>query len=55
MAKSFLKFQVGDGSNISLWLDNWHPDGILYDKYGFWVIDDARRLEVVLMPSYLVL
>jgi hypothetical protein len=42
VAKNFLKFQVGDGTNISLWMDNWHPEGVLNDKYGFWVIDDAR-------------
>lgn len=38
VAKSFLKFKVGDGSSISLWLEAWHPDGILLDKYSFRVI-----------------
>jgi hypothetical protein len=38
----FLKFRVGDGSKIYLWLDFWHPDGILYDHYGYRDIYDAR-------------
>lgn len=27
-------FQVVDGTNIHLWLDKWHPKGILYLRYG---------------------
>lgn len=42
IAKNFLKFQVGDRSTISLWMDFWHPDGILFDQYGYRVIYDAR-------------
>ena len=38
----FLKFRVGDGSKIYLWLDFWHPDRILYDHYGYRDIYDAR-------------
>lgn len=34
-------YEVGDGSNISLWMDAWHPDGVLFDKYGFRVVYDA--------------
>jgi hypothetical protein len=41
LAKNFLKFNVGDCSNISLWNDNWHPNGILFNKYGFRVIHDS--------------
>lgn len=29
--RQFIKFKVGSGCNIYLWLDNWHPDGILYE------------------------
>ena len=42
MAKRYLSFKVGDGSSISLWLEDWHPDGILFDKYGFRVVYDSR-------------
>lgn len=42
IANNFLKFQVGDGSTISLWMESWRPDGNLFDKYGFTVIYDAR-------------
>lgn len=42
IAKKFLRFKVGDGTSIYLWLDWWHPDNILYDKYGYRVIYDSR-------------
>lgn len=42
LAKHFLKFQVGDGSSISLRMEAWHPDGFLFDKYGFLAIYDSR-------------
>lgn len=41
VTKNFFKFQAGDGSHISLWMDAWHPDGVLFDKYGFRVVYDA--------------
>jgi hypothetical protein len=41
IAKSFIRFQVGDGSNIFLWHDHWHPIGYLCDHYGFRVIYDS--------------
>jgi hypothetical protein len=31
VARGFLKFEVGDGKNIHLWLDHWHPLGVLLD------------------------
>jgi hypothetical protein len=37
-AKAFLKFEVGDGKHIHLWMDNWHPYGALFEKYGYQVI-----------------
>lgn len=42
VAKKILRFLVGDGNNIHLWLDQWHPDGILLEQYGYRVIYDAR-------------
>lgn len=52
--RQFIKFKVGSGCNIYLWLDNWHPDGILYEKYGFRAVYDAgsnidAKLSVVLV------
>jgi hypothetical protein len=41
-AKGFIRFKVGDGHQIFLWYDNWHPAGCLLDKYRFRAIYDAR-------------
>jgi hypothetical protein len=41
LAKRFLRFKVGDGSKIFLWLDVWHPDGCLLDNYGHHAVYDA--------------
>ncbi|XP_062162012.1 uncharacterized mitochondrial protein AtMg00310-like [Alnus glutinosa] len=41
VAKRFLKFKVGDGNRIFLWLDDWQLDGCLLDKYGYRVVYDA--------------
>lgn len=40
-ARKFLSYVVGDGKSIFLWLDNWHPDGILYQVYGPRIVYDA--------------
>lgn len=47
--KNCLRFLAGDGNNIFLWLDWWHPDGILFEKYGYRVIYE------MLGPSSLLL
>jgi hypothetical protein len=41
VARDFIHFSVGEGNKIFLWLDLWHPDGILLAKYGFRPIYDA--------------
>jgi hypothetical protein len=38
----FIKFSVGDGKNIHLWLDWWHPDDVLCEQYGYKVVYDAQ-------------
>jgi hypothetical protein len=42
IAKGFLRFEAGNGENIHLWLDSWHPDGILLEKYGYRAVYDAQ-------------
>ncbi|XP_059429242.1 uncharacterized protein LOC132163058 [Corylus avellana] len=42
IAKHFLRFEVGSGKNIHLWLDWWHPVGILIEHYGFIAVYDAH-------------
>jgi hypothetical protein len=41
VAKTFIRFQVGDGRKIFLWHDHWHPAGYLCDQFGFRVIYDS--------------
>jgi len=41
VARNFISFEVGDGQNIHLWFDNWHPCGVLIERYGFRVVYDA--------------
>jgi len=41
-ARNFIKFEVGDGKDIHLWMDRWHPVGILNENYGFRVIYNAQ-------------
>jgi hypothetical protein len=42
IAKKLLRFEVGNGKNIHLWMDFWHPAGILLEKYGFRAVYDAQ-------------
>ncbi|XP_062153306.1 uncharacterized protein LOC133861533 [Alnus glutinosa] len=41
VAKDFIWFKLGDGSQIFLWYDHWHPVRCLIDKFGFRAIYDA--------------
>jgi hypothetical protein len=41
IAEQFLSFKVGDGRKIFLWYDVWHPEGYLFDIYGYQMIYDA--------------
>jgi hypothetical protein len=42
IAKGLLRFEVGNGENIHLWLDSWRPYGILLGKYGYRAVYDAQ-------------
>jgi hypothetical protein len=62
IAEGFLRFEAGNGENIHLWLDSWHPDGILLEKYGYRAVYDAqsnveakKKKEVMWRQSYLLL
>lgn len=43
MVRNFFQFKVGDGNGIFTFglIAWWHPDGILYEKYGQRIIYDA--------------
>ncbi|XP_058198389.1 uncharacterized protein LOC131313912 [Rhododendron vialii] len=34
LGQSLIKYQVGNGQNTHLWLDNWHPQGPLFKGFG---------------------
>jgi hypothetical protein len=42
IAKRFLRFEVGNGEHIHLWLDWWHLAGILLEQFGYRAIYDAQ-------------
>jgi hypothetical protein len=42
IAKRILKFEVGNGENIFLCLDSWHPSGILFEIFRHRVVYDAQ-------------
>jgi hypothetical protein len=43
IARRFLRYKVGTGEHIHLWLDWWHPMGILFEKFGFRMVYDAHN------------
>ncbi|KAF5195240.1 Ribonuclease h domain [Thalictrum thalictroides] len=40
-AVHFIQYQLGDGNNTSLWLDPWHPSGILHDQFPIPLLYDS--------------
>lgn len=36
-----IQHRIGNGENTFLWMDNWHPVGLLLDKYDNRIIDDS--------------
>jgi hypothetical protein len=49
-----LKFEVGSGENIHMWLDSWHPAGILLETYGQRVVYDAHSSMEAKLSSVIV-
>jgi hypothetical protein len=54
VAKRFLKFEVGSGENIHMWLDSWHPAGIFLETYGQRVVYDAHSSMEAKLSSVIV-
>ncbi|XP_028099520.1 uncharacterized protein LOC114299050 [Camellia sinensis] len=45
-----IKHIIGDGGNVFLWHDNWHPLGSLYDRFGARIIHtlpDNSKVNVI--------
>lgn len=34
LGQSLIQYRIGDVLGTSLWLDNWHPLGPLYNRFG---------------------
>lgn len=46
LGRSFIQFKVGDGNSIFfMWLDCWHPGGVLYSIYGYRAVYDVGSSE----------
>jgi hypothetical protein len=54
VAKRFLKFEVGNGENIQMWLDSWHPSGILLETFGQRVVYDAHSIVEAKLSSVIL-
>lgn len=57
---NFIHFKVGDGSQIQIWLDKWHRDGILYQKFGHRMVYEFAshidaKLSTMIIGELLVL
>ncbi|XP_028105919.1 uncharacterized protein LOC114304975 [Camellia sinensis] len=37
-----IKFKIGNGENVFLWYDNWHPLGSLWHKFGPRILYDTN-------------
>jgi hypothetical protein len=49
LARGLIRFEVGTGENIHLWIDNWNPFGALVEKFGFRIVyDSCSNLEAKL-------
>ena len=52
IAKNLVKFEVGNGDTINLWLDSWHLSSILFEVFECRLF---MMLKVILMLNYLLL
>lgn len=53
MARNFIHFRVGDGTNIHLWLDWWHLVDTLYLRYGHRLVYDTGSKVEARLASFL--
>ena len=40
-----IKFKIGNGENVFLWHDNWHPLGSLWHRFGPRILYDTNLLD----------
>lgn len=51
--RSFFKWQITGGSKVPLWVDNWHPQGVLKVKYSTRFIYEIGSHHIALVSSVL--
>lgn len=51
--RSFFKWQITGGSKEPLWVDNWHPQGVLKVKYSTRFIYEIGSHHIALVSSVL--
>ena len=44
-ARKLISYEVGDGNNIFLWHNKWHPNGVLLEEYGHRIIYDRSTFN----------
>ena len=43
LGQAMISYDIGNGQDTFLWLDNWHPLGPLYQKFGDRVVHNLGR------------
>jgi hypothetical protein len=50
IARQLLQFKFGDGKDIFLWFDHWHPAGVLFQNFGSRIMyDEGSSIEQKLL------
>ncbi len=44
-ARTLISYEVGDGNNIFLWHNKWHPNGVLLEQYEHRIIYDRSTFN----------
>lgn len=51
VSQPLIQYKIGNGASTHLWLDNWHPLGRLYKRYGENVCSNIGRSSCARVPS----
>lgn len=54
LGQPLIKYMIGNGLDTFLWLDNWHPLGPLYNRFGSEVVFNLGRSLQAKVSSIIV-